>query len=410
MHVVIVTDQHPESLGGAQVSIRLQRTYLERAGHTVTIVAPRRHARATSPGGSELDRFRGSVIELPALSITRDREYAASWPGRASVRRVARALDGRQRVDLVHVQGDFWGALIGYQLARTLDVPVVNTMHNNLDVGTRAVTPFAPLVFHALGAARRLMLGPAPEGARGTRGGWKYLAALAAITDQVVVPSDHFARDLERHGVPGSFDVIPTGVDDDVIDLIRMHPRERPARVRLIWCGRMSPEKRIMECLEAFSRALRAGAHAELVVVGGGLQLSQAQSLVRRAGMEDRVRFTGPLGHDETLAELYAADALIQTSIGFETQGMTPYEATALGTPTVFCDHDIAAALRVSPAWLASDESIASLADALSVAVREIERGKRVQEDVRVPAALSSEMRQSTRTAEMLRTYAKVVR
>ena len=39
MHVVMFGDQHVESLGGAQVSTRLQRRFLEKAGHTVTIVA-----------------------------------------------------------------------------------------------------------------------------------------------------------------------------------------------------------------------------------------------------------------------------------------------------------------------------------------------------------------------------------
>ena len=43
MHVVMFGDQHVESLGGAQVSMRLQRRFLEKAGHTVTIVAPAMH-------------------------------------------------------------------------------------------------------------------------------------------------------------------------------------------------------------------------------------------------------------------------------------------------------------------------------------------------------------------------------
>ena len=51
MHIVFFGDQHAESLGGAQVSMRLQRAFLERAGHTVTIVAPRMHsARAPRLG------------------------------------------------------------------------------------------------------------------------------------------------------------------------------------------------------------------------------------------------------------------------------------------------------------------------------------------------------------------------
>ena len=43
MHILIVTDQHPESLGGVQVAIRLQRKFLERLGHRVTIAAPALH-------------------------------------------------------------------------------------------------------------------------------------------------------------------------------------------------------------------------------------------------------------------------------------------------------------------------------------------------------------------------------
>ena len=319
------------------------------------------------------------------------------------------ALDGVPSVDLVHVQGDFWGALIGYQLARALVVPVVNTMHNNLDVGTRAVTPFASLVFRALGLARFLTLGRTPPRARGARGGWRYLAALAAVTDRVIVPSQHFARQLEEHAVQGPFEVIPTGVDDDLIDLIRVRPREESATVtRFVWCGRMSPEKRIIECIEAFARLIASGVEAELVVVGAGLQLAQARSLVRAAGIARRVRFTGPLTHGETLAEFYAADALIQTSIGFETQGMTPYEAAALGTPTVFCDHGIAAALHVEPAWVVPDNTIESLAGTLSVAAHEIAEAKSGQTKLRVSALFSNEMRQSYRTREMLEVYERV--
>lgn len=62
MHVVMFGDQHAETLGGAQVSMRLQRRFLEKAGHEVTIVAPRRHGpRAacvpTTPATPTCPRF-----------------------------------------------------------------------------------------------------------------------------------------------------------------------------------------------------------------------------------------------------------------------------------------------------------------------------------------------------------------
>ena len=60
MHILIVTDQHPDSLGGAQVAIRAQRCALEHAGHLVTIVAP------AAPGALADEPEYPSDAELPA--------------------------------------------------------------------------------------------------------------------------------------------------------------------------------------------------------------------------------------------------------------------------------------------------------------------------------------------------------
>lgn len=408
MHILIVTDQHPDTIGGAQVSIRVQQTFLERAGHRVTIVAPRLlnsgSAKTTTPG----------VIELPAMPITRDKSYGASWPGRTSVRRVLARLESLPPVTLVHVQGDFWGALIGYQLARRLNVPAVNTMHNNLDAGTRAVTPFAPAVFWALRAVRRCVLGrprwPGREAATARhskpRGGWAYLAQLAADSNAVVAPSRHFAGDLERAGVPGPFAVIATGVHDDLIDEVKAEGFSRGPDVRVLWCGRMSPEKRLTEMLEAFSMFVAAGGRAHLVIVGAGLQYEQAVRFVREHSLGDLVTFTGALSHAQTLAEIYRADVLVQTSRGFETQGMTPYEAALLGTPTIFCDANIASAVDVAPAWIEPSGSAPELAAVLTTAVAEIAAG--APGATRVPELLTDGMRQSSRTEAMLELYRAV--
>ncbi len=97
------------------------------------------------------------------------------------------------------------------------------------------------------------------------------------------------------------------------------------------------------------------------------------------------------------------ADALVQTSIGFETQGMTPFEAASLGTPTVMSDPDIAAELG-SGWWQAPDASVAALAQTLRQAAADIEAG--------TPPAVDPEVRelfrQSSRTAAMLEIYERV--
>ncbi|WP_164512792.1 glycosyltransferase, partial [Leucobacter chromiireducens] len=155
MHVLVVTDQHPDSLGGVQVAIRLQLRALEQLGHRVTIAAPALHR----PGFEVAAADRGVYLDLPSRPITRDREYGISWPGARTDRALAARLAELPPVDLVHVQGDFWGAMIGIRAARGLRVPIVHTMHNHVDAGTRAVTPLAPVVFQALRVWRRLAVG-----------------------------------------------------------------------------------------------------------------------------------------------------------------------------------------------------------------------------------------------------------
>lgn len=376
MHVLIVTDQHPESLGGVQVAIRLQRRFLERLGHRVTIAAPALHRRDSAPDAAD----RQAYLDLPSRPITRDREYGITWPGARTDRALAEALSHLPPVDLVHVQGDFWGALIGLRAARGISsararahrsrVPVVITMHNHVDEGTRAVTPFAPLVFQALRAWRRLAVGactaPVPRRARGA---WRYLAELATEASAVTAPSRHFADALERHGVVPEVLVTPGGVDDEAIAAARRLPRSPRSRPRLVWLGRMSHEKRVLEFIDAIAES---SIDADVVLHGAGLLLPRVKERIARLGLAQRVTVAGPVPYAEALASMHDADALVQTSMGFETQGLTPFEAAALGTPTIFCDPEIADDVSASVEWRVPDGTVAALARTLREAIAEL--------------------------------------
>jgi glycosyltransferase involved in cell wall biosynthesis len=412
-------DQHAETLGGAQVSMRLQRAFLEKAGHTVTIIAPATHgprARAVPPDSSYLD--------LPSFPITLDREYSMTWPGRRTDRWVdaafRRLLDdtGRPPADVVHVQADFWGAFIGHRFARRHGLPVVHTMHNRVDVGIEATAPFPNLVLRVLNAWQRRALAATAGGSDG----WAYLRGLAAGASAVTAPSAHFARRLEHHGVvPGApatgasgsaavVDVIWNGIDDDLLDEVLADRAAEPAdrdgrRPRFVWLGRMSPEKRLLPFLEALAAS---GVAAEVEVIGGGGQLRSAQRLIERLRPRATVTFAGRMPYARTLRRIAAADAVVQTSIGFETQGMTIFEAASLGTPAVVSDPDLAAELG-SGFWAVGDgvhpdPSTAALAAALTAAASDIAAGT-----ARVPdATIRERFRQSSRTAAMVEVYERV--
>jgi 1,2-diacylglycerol 3-alpha-glucosyltransferase len=389
VHVVIFGDQHVESSGGAQVSTRLQRRFLERAGHTVTVVAPRMFAaHADDP----------AYVDMPAVPITPDREYSLSVPGRRTDRVVDAALAARPPVDLVHVQADFWGAVIGHRFARRHGLPVVHTMHNRVDVGIAATAPAPRLVLRALnGWARRAL-----RSRVGGHDGWAYLRRFGRLSDAVTAPSSHFARRLEQHAVSAHVDVIWNGIDDDVLDAARAAPSaaRTPGRARFVWVGRMSPEKRLLPFLEAVADS---GVDAEVTVIGGGAQLRAARRLARRTPAAS-VSFAGRLPYAETLGRIAAADAVVQTSIGFETQGMTVFEAASLGTPSIVSDPDIAAELG-SGTWTPDDGSVGALAETLRRAVADIAAGAAPAPD----RAIGERFRQSSRTAAMLEVYARAI-
>lgn len=397
MHVVFASDQHLESAGGAQVSMRLQRRFLERAGHTVTVLAP------ATTRAHPLDV---AYVDLPSLPITLGGEYGASLAGARTDAVVDAALAGRPPVDLVHVQADFWGALIGYRLAARLRVPVVHTMHNRLDVGLAETLPAPGLAVRFFAAWQRRALGSGPRGTDA----FAYLAGLARHASAVTAPSRHFARLLEERGVvpgsrgsdPATVDVVGNGIDDDlareILDDLPSAPPASP-RPRLVWLGRMSPEKRPLALLQAVALA---ELDVDVEVIGGGGMLARAEREVARLRPRASVTFVGQVSYRDALRRIAAADALVQTSVGFETQGMTVFEAAVLGTPAVISDPAIAAELG-GGAWQPADASIEALAAALTQAVAAIRAGT----PVRVDAAQS--FLQSAATERMLAVYARVL-
>ena len=117
-----------------------------------------------------------------------------------------------------------------------------------------------------------------------------------------------------------------------------------------------------------------------------------------------------PRSRSSAAAGSAAADAVVQTSVGFETQGMTPFEAAALGTPTIVSDPDIGAELRGGQ-WLVpgSDagepERVAALVETLRIAASDIAGGTAPVPD----AEVAESFRQSSRTAAMIAVYERVL-
>lgn len=393
MHIAIFLDQHPESLGGVQTSVLNQKKYLEAQGHRVTLVSP--HGRDKS--------VRDGFLLLPSWPITPNREYAAILnPGRADWLIDKHFEMPENKVDVVHIQADFWGAILGLGFAKKHDLPTVMTVHTNVQVGTEKVLGgfFGGLFIRALSLALNIHL--RILSLKTTTSAWEYVSRMAERVDLVAAPSHHFAKQLMDNHIGHAVTVIRNGVDDarinEVMDAVGTQTREP----RLIWSGRMLPEKRLLEFLEAVNLA-RPKASVELV--GSGPLEREARKFVEKHDLGHIVKFTGRVAYKEMLRILAASDALVQTSIGYETQGMTVFEAASVGTPSILCDQNIAGELPQDDYWLVADDSAEALAAIITRAVADIKTGNAKRNDLKDREAF----RQSTLTAETVKLYESLI-
>lgn len=369
----------------------LQRKYLRRKGIEVTIFAPKAKTPASDP----------DVVVLPSHYLTPDREYSTVGNLAKAAKR-ARAVFQRTPFDVVHIHGDFAAATLGQFLAREFDLPVVYTAHTNLEVmGNKVIgKSFKTVVinFFAQQHAGFLGLGRAPL----VKDAWEYMAYIHQSTPHVTTPSRHFSRELVSRGVARSPLSIINGVDDDVMDGYQVTSPPVPPPVRFVWSGRMLPEKRVMQALGAFAR-VKADCHLDMY--GSGPLKPVAKRQAQALGVSKRVTFHGKVSHEQMVRAFSGAHVLLQTSIGFETQGLTVFEALAVGTPSVISDPKIASELPEGTYWLDNSGTIGGLAATMSQAVADVMAGN----SHRPSRPATTFLRQSVSTATMVDVYRQAI-
>jgi len=343
VRIALVTDYYLPTLGGVQTAVRSLAEALATAGHDVTVFCPDDPAGpAHAPGRSAAP----AVVGLPVSPVFRPDGYPFAWSPRR-VRALLRRELAARRIEVVHTHSEMFAALGGLRAAQDLGVPVVHTMHGRIDVYTRNVLPVPTVttallaVLHATQVPRRgvHVAADAPyTRTRTARRMWRVMLAQSRASDHVVVPSRHFADKLVDRGVRTPVSVVSNGIEPAVLDAIgpaAVRTRASDEPLRVLWVGRLSPEKRPEVLVEA-ARAFPPGTVVD--VLGDGV----ARAAVARAASATPVTLHGSTPHDRVLAAMRDAHVLVSSSLDFDNQPMVMLEAVATGLPVVHCDPDLA--------------------------------------------------------------------
>lgn len=132
------------------------------------------------------------------------------------------------------------------------------------------------------------------------------------------------------------------------VDLTRFKPGKVPKKItkkysidpnrqRILYVGRVDPEKSIEIILRAFAKTAKAVPGVEFLIVGDGTAKADLKDLATNLEISDRVKFIGKVLSPD-LEEVYKSGTLFATASETETQGIVLIEAAATGLPLVAVD------------------------------------------------------------------------
>lgn len=158
--------------------------------------------------------------------------------------------------------------------------------------------------------------------------------------DKVHTISDYLHKKAVKMGLPES---IPCSKITPAIDLTKFRLKNDIGKfhdpVRIITIGRLNWIKDYETAISSLAILKNNGVEFRYEIIGEGKELERIRFAVYQSGLDDCVKFSGKISHDEIVKKLEASDIYLQTSLqeGF---CVSVLEAQAMGLICVVSDAD----------------------------------------------------------------------
>jgi glycosyltransferase involved in cell wall biosynthesis len=130
---------------------------------------------------------------------------------------------------------------------------------------------------------------------------------------------------------------VPNGVDHEELRRLAAAAPSPVEDDHLIYCGRLTPVKRVPFLIEAFCQCLARGCERKLYIVGDGEEAPRIKALIASHGVEDKVICVGALPHEQVVSAISRSRCLLLSSSN-EGCPLVALESLGLGKPVIAAD------------------------------------------------------------------------
>ena len=311
MRILFVSDTYFPHLNGVYYFVCRIAPFLQQRGHEMAVIAPSETMRSTIKKIDNLDVH--GIASLPVLIYPKVR-----IPIPILLNNQVSEIINRFKPDIIHLQDHFMISRAVIKVAKQQAIPVIATNHfmpENLTALIRSekwkkkVEKWLWLEFSKVLNQVIVVTTPTETGAQLIRP--KLRVGVVAITSGIDL------RDFNPNGNPGNI----------------RKKYNIPNKPVLLFVGRLDPEKRIEEILQAVA-VIAKKLDVCFVVVGKGLRKKALELLAEELGISNHVIFTGFVP-EEDLPFFYKLSHCFIIASTAELLSLATLQAMASGLPII---------------------------------------------------------------------------
>ena len=309
LKVAIGTDAFPPTTDGISNVAQSYANIINKSLGEAVVITPK------NPNQRDY-RYDYQIYRYKSWYIPSKEGYSVGWPFKEELHQAIVDMN----FDLLHSHAPLATSYYFRRVVEKKKIPVVLTYHTKYEYDVDKRVPTKP----------------------GKDFAYHFLRNNINAADEVWVTSEGTVSSLRKIGYQGDYIVMPNGCDlpimnvsqSDIAMIKRKHsvPENVPI---LLYCGRMIWYKNIQLILDACAKLKKDSKDFRLIMLGFGADEGAIKRYISKAGIKDRVIWTGQILDRQEIQGYYGISDLLLFPSVFDTNGLVVREAAACATPSL---------------------------------------------------------------------------